>query len=157
MLAIFDVQLINYILLFNYFTLAYRMEEPHAAIQLAATQPVRGQGHGHGAAAPTQGEVGGAGRGAPAPTPAPASPPRSQEGEEVECAICLSTDISRESRHILLPCKHSKLHSTCVHMLLARQRENNRSCPVCRAKVRKDMKYTHWVQEQLALIEGSVF
>ena len=77
----------------------------------------------------------------------------SQRGNnEQVCFICLSTNIPKSSRHIVLPCKHKMLHSTCYNRWKA---SGHNTCPICRGDIEKDMKYNKWVQDQLAAIEAS--
>ena len=131
---------------FNLIFLNHRSQND--AVQRATvSQPTTGRGRGRGRAPA-----------APAPAPPTAAPPAAAaaSAEEEMCGICMSTDIPKETRHILLPCRHKMLHSTCVHVLRAKQ-GRKKTCPICRTEIKKDMKYTQWLAEELARIEASTF
>ena len=129
--------------------------EPEEPQERPATQPVAGRGRGRGR---RHGRGRGRGRGQPSQEPAQEEGQQEvgqqEDRSDKECAICLSSQIPRHTMHILLPCKHKMLHSTCFNRWRASGHNN---CPVCRVDVQRDLKYSKWVEEQLAAIEASTF
>ena len=118
--------------------------QPTGRVQQAAAQADQGEAEGDGdGGGEAEAEAGGeASQGEPG-----------GDNQQV-CFICLSANIPKSARHIILPCKHKMLHSTCYNRWKA---SGHDTCPICRGNIEKDMKYNKWVKDQLAAIEASTF